>query len=181
MMRDAGFCCWLRYRRGMTAPLPVPRSYWIVPGRLLAGEYPSDADPRVAAERLQRFRSAGIGLFVDLTEPLELEPYSHLVGDARHERRPIPDLGTISRRRYREILDLVDSGVGSGDGVYVHCWQGLGRTGTVVGCWLVRHGFDGGDPLARIAGLRQGLPDAGRSSPQTASQRRMVARWRRGE
>ena len=164
----------------MTIPPPVPRSYWVVPGKLLAGEYPSDPDPRVAAERIQSFKAAGIDLFVDLTEPLELEPYAHLVSPARHERRPIRDLDTVSRRRYREILDLIDEGLAADHGVYVHCWEGLGRTGTVVGCWLARQGLDGGDPVARIVELRRELPNAGKSSPQTPAQKRIVTRWRQG-
>ena len=35
--------------------------------------------------------------------------------------------------------------------VYVHCWGGIGRTGTVVGCWLVRHGMTGDEALAEFA------------------------------
>lgn len=27
--------------------------------------------------------------------------------------------------------------------VYLHCWGGIGRTGTIVGCWLARNGFPG--------------------------------------
>ena len=36
-------------------------------------------------------------------------------------------------------------------GVYVHCWGGIGRTGTTVGCWFVRHGRTGDQALAEIA------------------------------
>ena len=158
---------------------PVDGSYWVLPDRLLAGEYPSDPDPRVRDARLERLREAGIRLYVDLTEPLELEPYDHLLGEARYERRAIADFGVTSRRRYREILDVIDAGLRDG-GVYVHCYRGLGRTGTVVGCWLVRHGLDEGDALARLAALRHELPDAGLPSPQTREQRHVVTRWRRG-
>ena len=165
----------------MSALPPITGSYWVVPGKLLAGEYPGDPDPRVAAERLERFRTAGIRLFVDLTEPLELEPYVHLIGDAKHERRPIPDLGTTTRRKVREILDFLDSTLSEGEGAYVHCWQGLGRTGTVIGCWLVRHGLDEGEPLGRLAELRSDLPTAWRQSPQTKAQKRMIDRWRKGD
>ncbi len=163
----------------MELPVPVAGSYWVVPSRLLAGEYPGDPDPRVATERIEAFRAAGIRLFVDLTEPSELEPYAHLIGDTRHERRPIADFGTTSRRRYREILDLVDDGLANG-GVYVHCYRGIGRTGTVVGCWLVRHGLDGSDVLERLTELRQGLPDAYETSAQTRGQQHVVTHWKRG-
>lgn len=169
------------YRQRVGPATPVDGSYWVLPERLLAGEYPSDPDPSVRDERLDRLRDAGIRLFVDLTEPLELEPYDHLLGEARHERRPIADFGVTSRRRYREVLDVIDAGLADGDGgVYVHCYRGLGRTGTVIGCWLVRHGLDEGDVLARLAELRRDLPDARLPSPQTREQRHVVTRWRRG-
>ena len=53
------------------------------------------------------------------------------------------------------ILDDVDAALADGRTVYVHCWGGIGRTGTVVGCWLMRHGLDEGDPIRRIATLRR--------------------------
>jgi hypothetical protein len=164
----------------MISPVPVDDAY-LVAGGLLAGAYPGDPDPSIRADRLGRLRGAGVDLFVDLTEPGELEPYAHLLGGARHERRPITDFGVTSRERYREILDLVDGARDAGQGVYVHCFGGVGRTGTVVGCWLVRHGLDGGDPIGRIAQLRQGLADAWARSPQTEEQRRVVRGWRRGD
>src|SRR3712207_6971239 len=45
---------------------------------------------------------------------------------------------------------------------YVHCWGGIGRTGTVVGCYLVEHGMDGEQAIAAIAEWRAGTPDKGR-------------------
>ena len=45
----------------------------------------------------------------------------------------------------------VDDALGEGRTVYVHCWGGIGRTGTVVGCWLVRHGLTGRGALDQIA------------------------------
>ena len=37
------------------------------------------------------------------------------------------------------VLDAIDIALCEGHGVYIHCWGGVGRTGTVVGCWLKRH------------------------------------------
>ncbi len=165
----------------MQPETPIRGAYWVDPGRLLAGEYPGDPDPAVAADVLRDLADAGITLFVDLTEEHELEPYAHLLGDgARHERRPIPDLGTVSTRQYREILDLIDGALSGGDAVYLHCYGGIGRTGTVVALWLVRHDSGGGDPIARLAELRRNVPAAWMPSPQTRAQRRVVQRWRRG-
>jgi hypothetical protein len=155
----------------MSATAPVDGAYRVAEG-LLAGSYPGD-------ERAERLEQAGVRLFVDLTELGELAPYAHVLRVARHEQRPIVDFGVTNPDRYREILDLVDAARSGGD-VYVHCFGGRGRTGTVVGCWLARHGLDDGDPLGRIAALRAGLPDAAARSPETAEQRRLVEEWPRG-
>ena len=165
----------------MEPETPIRGAYWVDPSRLLAGEYPGDPDPAIAVERLRRFADADVTLFVDLTEPLELEPYAHLLRNgACHERRPIPDLGTVSRREYVEILDLVDGALTGDHAVYLHCLGGIGRTGTVVALWLVRHGLDGGDPISRLAELRRNVPAAWMPSPQTRAQRRVVQHWTRG-
>jgi len=77
----------------------------------------------------------------------------------------------------RQILDTLDEALQAGHVVYVHCWGGIGRTGTVVGCYLVRHGFTGEEALQRIACWVAGTPKAHRPSPETAEQRRMVLDW----
>ena len=38
--------------------------------------------------------------------------------------------------------------------VYVHCWGGVGRTGTVVGCYLVRQGEREADPTVGMPAPR---------------------------
>ena len=50
----------------------------------------------------------------------------------------------------------------------------LGKTGTVIGCWLVRQGLDPKDALARIAETR------GLGCPQTLEQRLLVLGWEAG-
>ena len=58
------------------------------------------------------------------------------------------------------VLDMLDTALQAGQAVYLHCWAGIGRTGTVVGCYLVRHGLTGEQALARLVTLRAGLGDA---------------------
>jgi protein-tyrosine phosphatase len=59
----------------------------------------------------------------------------------------------------------------------VHCWGGTGRTGTVVGCYLVQQGLSGAESLQRLSHLRRQTPTAGRDSPEMESQRQMVLQW----
>jgi ADP-ribosylglycohydrolase len=81
----------------------------------------------------------------------------------------------------RRILDAIDSALDTGQTVYVHCWGGVGRTGTVIGCWLVRHGRSGQAALREVATLYSAMSEAKRRrhprSPETESQRRMIAHW----
>jgi len=161
--------------------LPILDSYVVTEG-LLAGEYPGAADREATDRRLRAFTESGIITFVDLTHPADaLAPYEHLLpAGGRRIAHPIVDLGTTTVPHMTRILDDVDGGLAEKRSVYVHCWGGIGRTGTVVGCWLVRHGLDEGDPLRTIARLRRGVPDAWAASPQTAAQRAMVTGWKRG-
>lgn len=168
----------------MPAP-PIPDAYWVVPGRLLAGEYPgAKADP-AARHKLRLFLDAGVTFFLDLTEADELAPYATLLQEeatsrnmaVEHHRLPIPDLGTPPLAQVSDILDAIDAAIAAGQRVYVHCWGGIGRTGTIVGCYLVRHGMTGPQALTEIARLRQGTPDVGKASPETPDQRARVRAW----
>ncbi|HXV56231.1 MAG TPA: hypothetical protein VD704_00050 [Gaiellaceae bacterium] len=146
---------------------PLPGSYWVVPGRFLAGRYP-------ASEELPELRAAGIDAFVDLTAPGEemLAPYEDLLEGASYRRFPVPDFGHPSQESMAALLDLLDEELAAGRVVYLHCRFGIGRTGTVVGCHLVRGGRSGEDALAAIAAWRgDGL------LPETEAQRELVLRW----
>ena len=81
-----------------------------------------------------------------------------------------------------EILDAVDAALARGEGVLVHCWGGIGRTGTVIGCWLARHGHAVGEGvLGLLQWLRWNDLTADLPSPQTEVQREMVRTWGAGE
>ena len=161
--------------------LPTRDSYRVADG-LLAGGYPGSLDAAEAMRRVRGFSRHGVTVFLDLTHPADpLEPYERWLGPgARRVSHPIVDMGTTTIPHMTRILDDVDAAIESGGAAYVHCWGGRGRTGTVVGCWLVRHALDDGDAIARIAELRRDLPDAFAASPETAAQRAMVAAWKPG-
>ena len=168
-------------------PSPIPDSYWVVPGKLLAGEYPGAPTVSQAKHRLHQLLGAGITYFLDLTEEGEhdLYPYAALLqGEAsalgrtvEHHRMPIPDVSTPAKEQMARILDAIDAALAAGHVVYLHCYGGIGRTGTVVGCYLVRQGMDGEAALAHIARLRRGTPDSWKPSPETSEQRHMVRAW----
>jgi protein-tyrosine phosphatase len=71
----------------------------------------------------------------------------------------IPDGSTPAREdmpRFRELLDGVVASLESGKVVVVHCRGGLGRTGTVVACCLVRLGHSPDEAMAITRQARRG-------------------------
>lgn len=80
------------------------------------------------------------------------------------------------------ILDQVDLMLNQGNSVYIHCWAGRGRTGTVAGCWLARHGIaEGAGVLATLRRLRQQEGQLDLPCPAEEEQRELVQRWQRGQ
>ncbi len=148
----------------------------IEPSRLIAGRHPCAWGPENASGEVGELAAAGVSLFLDLTHDGELEPYAQLVQPpARHVRMAIRDFSVPTRERLVATLNEIDDELRAGGLVYVHCWAGCGRTGVVVGAWLVRHGATPGDALARIAEAR------GLGCPQTLEQRLFVLDWRAGQ
>ncbi|MBI5958874.1 MAG: dual specificity protein phosphatase family protein [Chloroflexi bacterium] len=161
---------------------PFLRSYWVWPGHLLAGPFPGAWDEDKARQKLQALINTGITLVIDLTEPGEHDSYVAMlhaeaaaVGyKVKHYRLAIPDMDIPSPDLMTTILDTIDSALDEGEVVYVHCMGGIGRTGTTIGCYLVRHGMTGDEALNEIVRLRGGLED----SPETFEQHMMVRHWR---
>lgn len=167
---------------------PHENSYWIHKGTLMAGEYPGHPAAGNAAARVARHIEAGISFFLDLTEAHELAPYTpHLPSHhpvsglpVVHTRMPIRDVNVPkSAAEMTAILDCIDGAIEQGHTVYVHCWGGRGRTGTVVGCHFVRRGATGRDALLRLAEFWKTVAKSKwkPTSPETNTQRSFVLAW----
>jgi ADP-ribosylglycohydrolase len=148
----------------MAAPplKPLANSYWVRPGQLLAGEYPLTRNDAESAMRLQDLLLAGITCFINLTGPDELPIYEGRLPPrfggkpVMHQRFAITDHGVpTSVQQMTTILDAIDAALSSGAGVYVHCRAGIGRTGTVMGCHLVRQGYSGAQAIEALNVLWQ--------------------------
>jgi predicted protein tyrosine phosphatase len=170
---------------------PDPNTYWVSPGKLLAGEYPGYPSGAQARLKLRAFLNAGVRHFVDLTETDEpLESYQPLLrAEAQnlgvavtYARIPIRDYSVPQRPDVmRRILDTINANVKRDGVTYVHCWGGIGRTGLVVACWLQEHGRTADEALAELARLWQTNQKSNRrpSSPETAAQVAWVRHWHR--
>jgi hypothetical protein len=146
--------------RGDVLARPYPNCYWLVPGQLLAGEHPGAVMAALVSPRVDALLDAGIRQFIDLTEEGEPPaPYAAILREralarairASYRRFPIRDMGVPSAAGMRIMLDGIHAALAAGDPVYVHCWAGVGRTGTVAGCFLREHGLSAGEALGVIA------------------------------
>jgi protein-tyrosine phosphatase len=167
---------------------PHHNTYWIEPSRFLAGEYPGASESATAAARLAAYLDCGVTDFIDLTTPGELVPYEPLLeelADSRHteigyRRMPIVDMSVPrDRGEMKAILDEIDRRISRGGTVYVHCWGGIGRTGTVAGCYLVRQGLTGDAALLELARLWPQMQKSAwyQTTPQTPEQYEYVRHW----
>jgi len=176
--------------------VPFDRSYWVDEEKLLAGCYPGDEDAETAERKLTYLLRYGITNIIDLMEDGEknhsgkkfVTYHDRLKEIAKKMKReitfsghPIKDLGIPSSEKMIEILDEIDANLLKNKRVYIHCWGGIGRTGTVVGCYLIRHGLATSDNvLDVIKELRAKTVKSFIPSPETELQRKMVKSWKSG-
>jgi protein-tyrosine phosphatase len=175
----------------MNSPLPFLYSYWAEPGKILAGCCPGSVDGHMLPEQLGALLDAGVTLVVNLMEESETEllgsfmdPYeSILAGVAKErgrtvrvERFPIVDRSVPTVEEMELILRRIQKELEAGGVVYVHCLGGIGRTGTVIGCYFAGQGD--AEPLGHLRHLTEPERDYFWPTPQTEQQRSFVLNWK---
>jgi protein-tyrosine phosphatase len=177
--------------------LPFSRTYWVVEGVLMAGIYPGAPEEEEEHRKLSALLDCGIVTVINLMEEDELglfgeeiRKYEPKLRQLARERRlrpglqrfPVRDMSVPDIDTMKRILNRIDREIDAGRTVYVHCLGGVGRTGTVIGCWLARHGIAVGDAaLECINMLRKFDPMFALPSPQTLEQCSMVREWPAGQ
>ncbi len=163
--------------------LPPYNAYWVIPDQFMAGEYPGHRYNEAQTPlRLDALLEAGITTFIDLTEPHERVPYEPVLRERagyygieiEYQRFSIGDFGIPSKEYMRAILDTLHKALERGRKPYIHCWAGMGRTGTTVGCFLAETGLSGTEALLKVDQLCYYAP-----SPQTEGQKDFVRNWKK--
>lgn len=164
----------------------IKNAYWLAPQRLLAGPYPAHPlREEQTSQQLEWLLQQGIRYWIDLTQVGEGVNYRSTLArlaqrynaNISWQRFPIADFGLPTRGQMALILDEIDRSLDAGNTVYFHCMGGLGRTGTVAACWLIRHGLPAEQALQQLQTLRQETANHHSASPETDAQREFVMTW----
>ena len=177
--------------------VPFNQAYWVVPDRFMAGCYPGAEHPADTRDKLRGLLEHGIRHIINLMESEEVNwngkpfmPYEDQMAalartmgcHVEFDHRPIRDYGIPTHRAMNKLLDLIDLSIENNQPIYLHCLGGIGRTGTVVGCYLARHGYASGQKVLEIIReLRTNTATHHQTSPETAQQIELVCSWRQGE
>ena len=112
-----------------------PRGFvWLIPGRLAGTPWPGIV--RDTDDDLTALRNVGVNRLVSLTEiPFDgelAEPFGIICANV-----PIPDMHAPSLDVAEAFCRDTDHWLDAGATIAIHCWAGLGRTGTLLAAyWL---------------------------------------------
>jgi protein-tyrosine phosphatase len=85
---------------------------------------------------------------------------------------PIPDMQVpSSETKFSQVLNKITATLSDGKNVLVHCRQGIGRTGLVAACLLIKSGMSPGASIDTVSAAR------GASVPESAEQREWIERY----
>jgi len=121
---------------------------WVVKDRVIGMARPSSED-------LAALASSGVRHVISLTsQPLERELLNRHGITGIH--MPVTDMSAPSPGEITRFVEELTRLVDDGHKVAVHCGAGLGRTGTMLACYLVSRGMSAEEALNEVRRRRPG-------------------------
>jgi protein-tyrosine phosphatase len=148
--------------------------YWVDgpwPGRLAVAARPRGGD--WLHDEIAKWKRAGVDAVLSLLESEE-ENNLDLRGEAGEIRTqglkfwslPVADRQPPrSETQVASLLETIGDALSAGNNVVVHCRQGVGRSGLIAACLLVKSGMSPGAAVDKVSAAR------GVAVPETDSQR----------
>jgi atypical dual specificity phosphatase len=127
------------------------------------------AMPMPHPDELAQLRAFGVGTVISLTEEWH-DPAVFRRAGLRNVYIPIPDYGAPTMDQVREFVAEADAALARGEKVVVHCLAGLGRTGTMIACYLVARGRTADEAIEEVRRKRRG-------SIQSLEQEMAIYEW----
>lgn len=143
------------------------RFSWVLPDQLAGSGRPGRYAP---LERdLAFLREKGVDVIISLLEStLNLKEYVEAGFDTHHF--PVEDFTAPTLDQTADACDIIETSIAGGGRVLVHCNAGIGRTGTLLACFLAHQGVE---PEAAVRRIRTERP----MSLETRDQIVIVARY----
>ena len=126
---------------------------FVIPQRLAGMCHPGHG--KQLEESLSFLKSKGITAIVTLTERSLSQRILQRHG-FQHIHIPISDFSCPSLAQITTFVEFVESIISKDEAVAVHCQAGIGRTGTMLACYLVKDGYAPEESLFQIRNLRPG-------------------------
>lgn len=122
---------------------------WLMVDSLAACQYPR------SEAALRELADCGVTLLVNLHErPHSPELLARYGLSEVH--LPVPDFTPPSPEQLERGVATIEQAVASERKVAVHCGSGLGRTGTLLACYLVKGGRTPSEAIAQVRAVRPG-------------------------
>jgi atypical dual specificity phosphatase len=143
----------------------LPNFNWLFENKLAAMAYPESEDAFTVLFQL------GIRALLNLSEVTYPFEAPNIIG-MLNRHIPVADYGAPTLQQVQEAVAMISSCLDRDMPVVVHCLAGLGRTGTILACYLVKTGMSANDSIITIREWRSG-------SIETSDQEAVVYEYER--
>jgi atypical dual specificity phosphatase len=137
----------------------IDQGSWLIRGHLFACAYPW------GSEGLDGLAERGINVVVNLHERGHKAAHLERLG-LTEVHLPVPDFTAPTPAQLAQGVRTIVEALSAGQNVAVHCAAGLGRTGTLLACYLVSTGLD---PASAIKQIRAARPGSVETAEQVAA------------